>query len=224
MLALLLLACNTAPSGESPVALKILLSQPGIYRLTRADLQAYNFPDDLAHVRLTHHGADVPLELDASAVQFYAAPDSTLYSPTDAYWLTSGQAPLVMTARTVEPLHADPAATYTATLRLEDNKLYSASALGDTHWFWQSFTAPATRTVTASLNALGAGDAQLVVSLAGATEGNHAVQVAVNDDPAGETRWTGRESFVLTTTVSSLHVGDNAISLRALGEAGQAEV
>src|SRR5439155_12247343 len=80
------------------------------------------------------------------------------------------------------------------------------------------------RTVTASLNALGAGDAQLVVSLAGATEGNHAVQVVVNDNPAGEARWSGREPFVLTTTVSSLRTGDNAISLRALGEPGQAEV
>ena len=34
VLALSLLACNTAPSVESPVALKLLLSQAGIYRLT----------------------------------------------------------------------------------------------------------------------------------------------------------------------------------------------
>ncbi len=228
LLLLLLAACTNASPTETPTALKLYLSDAGVYRVTRAELQARHadFTSDLTHLRLTHKGSDVPLDLDASgdALLFYAAPVLTAYGASDVYWLASSDTPTRMTTRSVEPLHDEPATSYSATLTLEENRLYSASAFGATHWFWQSFTAPATRTITTTLDALGAGDAQLSVALAGGTDGNHTVQIVVNDTTVGEARWMGRDSFVFTFDVSTLRVGDNTISLRAAGRPGEPEV
>jgi len=91
----LLAACTSAPPSETPTALKLYVGGAGVYRITRADLQTFNFSSDLAHLRLTHKGDDVPLDVDASgdALLFYASPALTPYSPTDVYWLTTSDMP-----------------------------------------------------------------------------------------------------------------------------------
>jgi hypothetical protein len=158
-------------------------------------------------------------------VLFYAAPDAHPYSPTDVYWLTLGEAPGArMQTRAVEPPRGAPASTFTETLRLEQDRLYFSEPVGDAHWFWQSLTAPATTTLTASLPALAAGPAQIQVTLGGVTSGEHWVQVLVNGQPAGEARWSGRSTHVHQASASSLHPGDNTITLRAPGEANRVEV
>ncbi|MEP7198753.1 MAG: hypothetical protein ABI874_02940, partial [Chloroflexota bacterium] len=227
-----LLACVANPPTESAQSLKILVATPGVYRLTRGQLQSAGFapiPANLARLHVTHREADIPIALeqngDGFAITFYAAPQLSAYSSADVYWLALGDTDGArITTRAVEPPRELFAVTYTTTLTLAENRLYSASPFDGVHWFWQSFTAPVTRTLTTTLTAVGAGDATLRVALAGATEGAHRVEVLLNDQPVGEARWNGRASFQFTATTNAVRVGENAITLRAPGAEDQAEV
>jgi hypothetical protein len=143
----------------------------------------------------------------------------------DVYRLTLGDAPGArMQTRAVEPPRGAPARTYAETLKLEQDRLYFSEPVGDVHWFWQSLTAPATATITASLPALTSGPAQLLISLGGVTSGEHRIQVLVNGQPAGEARWSGRSTGEVQTRITFLHEGDNLITLRVPGEAARVEV
>jgi len=231
-LVLLLAACVPKPPSPPASSLKVLIAEPGLYRLTRGDLQSAGFQvgqENLARLCLTHKGAEIPIEVEQTAgdfaVLFYAAPDAHPYSPTDVYWLTLGDAPGArMPTRAVEPPRGAPALTFTWTLRLEQDRLYFSEPVSDAHWFWQSLTAPATATITASLPTLASGPAQMEIALGGVTSGEHWAQVLVNGQPAGEARWSGRSTYVHQASAPALHAGDNIITLRVPGEARRAEV
>ena len=232
MLVLFLAACAPKPPSSPTLSLKVLIAEPGLYRLTHGDLRSAGFQlgkENLALLRLTHKGAEIPIEVEQTAddfaVLFYVAPDAHPYSPADVYWLTLGEAPGArMQTRIVEPPRGAPTSTFTKTLRLEQDHLYFSEPVGGAHWFWQSLTAPATITLTASLPALAAGPAQLQITLGGVTSGEHWVQVLVNGHQAGEARWSGRSTYVHQASVSSLQLGDNIITLRVPGEANRVEV
>ena len=110
-LVLFLVAC--APRLPVPPAssVKVSVAEPGWYRLSRGDLQSAGLALDLTslpRLRLTHRGAEIPLEVKQSsddfALLFYAAPDTNPYSRTDIYWLRLGEAPGArMQTRAVEP-------------------------------------------------------------------------------------------------------------------------
>lgn len=228
-----LAACTSLAPLDRPDALKVFIAESGVYRLTRDDLRAKGFAlaeRDLSRLHLTHKGVEIPLDVELRGgdfvIFFYAAPDANLYSLSDVYWLSLADgAGARMDTRAVEVAHAGPVAeTFTTTVRLEENRLYSASAYGDSHWFWQTFTAPATRTLTTTLAAVGASEAQLRVRLAGSSDGPHRVEVLLNDQVAGEARWNGQGAQVYMATISNLLSGENRIALRAPGEPDQAEV
>ena len=231
-LVLFLVACAPRPPAVAATSLKVLVAGSGLYRLARGDLQSAGLALDAAslpRLRLTHQGAEIPIEIQQTAndfeVLFYAAPDKSPYSLTDVYWLALGDAPGArMQIRAVESPRGTPPQAYTETLKLEQDRLYFSEPVGDAHWFWQSLTAPATATITASLPALTPGLAQLQIAVGGLTFGEHRNQVWVNGQTAGEARWSGRSTAGYQTRVTFLRAGENLITLRVPGEAKRAEV
>lgn len=231
-LVLFLVACAPRPPALSATSIKVLVAEPGLYRLARGDLQSTGLALDVARLpslRLTHQGIEIPIEIQQTAndfaVLFYAAPDASPYSLTDVYWLASGDAPGArMQIRAVGSPRGAPSQAYTETLKLEQDRLYFPEPVGDAHWFWQSLTAPATATITASLPALTPGPAQLQIAIGGLTSGEHWVQVLVNGQPAGQVRWSGRSTERYQTSITFLRAGENYITLRVPGEATRAEV
>jgi Peptidase family C25 len=230
-----LLACTTT-TAQAPAAvqsLKILIAEPGIYRLTRAALRDAGLVGegfDLTRLRLVHRSAEIPLEIQESSgdfsAYFYAEPSIGSYSSTDAYWLSLESSPASrIPARAVEPPRAESAApSFTSTLTLDENRIYSANGYAGNHWFWQSLVAPVTRTLTATIDAPASASAEIAVSLAGGTDGQHWVQLMVNGQMAGEERWDGQSVQSVTAHVGNLRTGDNALALNMPGAEGQADV
>ena len=90
-LVLFLVACAPRPPALV-TSIKVLVAGPGLYRLARGDLQSAGLALDAAslpRLRLTHQGAEIPIEIQQTAndfaVLFYAAPEKSPYSPTDVY-------------------------------------------------------------------------------------------------------------------------------------------
>ncbi len=231
-LVLFLVACVPRPPAPPASSVQVRVAGPGLYHLSRGDLQSAGLALDVAslpRLQLTHQGAEVPIEVNQSSYDFellfYAAPEPNPYSRMDVYRLTLGDAPGArMQTRAVEPPRGLPAQTYAETLKLEQDRLYFSEPVGDAHWFWQSLTAPATATITASLPALTSGPAQLLISLGGVTSGEHWSQVLVNGQPAGEARWSGRSTGEFQARTTFLREGENLITLRVPGKAARAEV
>ncbi len=184
-----------------------------MYQLSRSALQAAGLRLDassLTRLHLTHRGQEIPLEVQTKGedftVFFYAEPETTLYSLDDVYWLALGDtAGTRIPSRSVQsPQAGSFAESFPATLRLEEESIYLPEGVGETHWFWQSFTAPATRTLTATLEAVAPGEQKLQIALAGQTTGAHEVQLALGNQPLGQVQWEGHTSQVAEFKTSGL--------------------
>jgi hypothetical protein len=209
--AVALAACRAQAAPTPASAVKIFISEAGLYRLSRADLQAAGF--DLAaagdSLSLRHRDQEVPLQVetagDDEAVLFYAAPQSSEFSRADVYWLSQGADGARIASRSVEPPRDDRLpVVFQATTRFEEDKLYYPNAAGDTHWYWLTLTAPSSQALTLNLPAFAGGPALLEIRLAGVTEGDHRVQVSVNDAPAGEASWSGAVPYAFQVSSSIL--------------------
>jgi len=65
-LVLFLVACAPRPPVLTATSIKVLVAQPGLYRLARGDLQSAGLALDAAslpRLRLIHQGAEIPSSL-----------------------------------------------------------------------------------------------------------------------------------------------------------------
>lgn len=232
-LLLFLLCAACAPTAATPVqSLKLFIAEPGVYRLTQSDLPAgFDLSaDTLPQLRLTHKGIAAPIEVEqtggAVAIIFYAAPDESLYSVSDVYWLAlSDGGGMRVQTRTIAPARAALIAQRVmATAHFAEDRLYFPTALGDTHWFWDSLTAPAEKRFTLDLPSLTAGEATIEIALAGATWGAHRVQVRLNDQLVGEANWNGQSPYRFQTKTSNLRAGQNSLTLVAPNSSDSAAI
>ncbi|MBI5878706.1 MAG: hypothetical protein HZB53_13735 [Chloroflexi bacterium] len=235
VLALALAACASDAATPAPAAvraLQVYVGEPGIYRVTAADLRAAGLPVSggaLPRLQLRHRDAFVPLDVvesgDDFSLYFYARPEISIYSSTDAYRLSLGDAPgLRMSTRTVERAGSPPAPSFADTLTVAERRIYNASPIDGARWFWLSLASPLSTTISVNVPGVAAGEARVRVTLAGATEGAHHVEVRVNGALAGDAQWEGRTRFVFEAPVAAFKTGSNGVNLRAVGAVDQPEV
>ncbi len=237
LLSLLFVVAACAPATPVPAAqaIKINIATAGVYRLTMADLQQAGLvlsPSDaggLARLQLSYNGQPVAFDVEqagsSAALSFYAPAPANPYSPEDVYVLAAGAGEgTAMQSRAVGPVGDRQAlAAFQATLKLEQDLIYSSEPIGESHWFWQSLIAPVTKTVSVNLPAFQAGEVELQVNVAGVTTGEHLLRVAVNGQPGGETRWSGRSAESYTLRSPAFRSGDNSVSLSLPGASGKVD-
>jgi len=217
-------------------AYKILVSQEGIYRLTRSDLAAATGVAegslDLYQIRLYNLGEEVAIRVsdDGEYIDFYGrAPDTAYakYARDNVYWLIlSGDTgePKRMAAIDATPGIAPPATTHTATVVHEQNGRYWLGAPGGDsieRWFYStrvlasgygSGGGPQTYSFTLS-GVYPPGQGSLTVSMAAKADLDHQVEISVNGIPKGTYSWSGIAWYEATIDGVDLSEGTNTVTI-----------
>ncbi|MFQ5858924.1 MAG: C25 family cysteine peptidase, partial [Anaerolineae bacterium] len=258
LLALFTAACTASDDGPSPgpaAAAKILVSQDGMYELTAADLEVAGLGwggVDPTQLRLSHRGRQQPLWIQGQGetlvLRFYGQASESRYARDNVYWLQPEQGTVgdgetrrqgdKGTRRQGDQETRGPGDSpspplplterYTATVRTEENHLYSPRVEQGDHWFWASLPAPQTQTFTVTLTAIAPGPASLQIEVWGSTEGpaspDHHLRVSVNGRRVADKTWDGQGRHTLEAGLPSglLQEGANVVSIQAPGDTGVA--
>ncbi len=229
-------AASKPAAPPQPVdAVKLLVDQPGLYRVTASDLRAAGFDPtrhDPAQLALTLAGQPMTLAAEGSgdALQwlFYGEPRASRYGQENAYRLSWGYQAQKSAVRAVAPAAGQPVTTFTAQQRLEESHLYlSQLPAGSDHWLWQSLFAPDTLAVPFDLPGWAGGDVDLTVSLWGNTEDaaanpDHRALLEINGQQVAESAWDGKGWRTITATLPAdiVQTADNTLTLVAPGDTG----
>ena len=211
---------STAP------AVKLLIAQPGMVSVTPTDLRGVGWNDvDLSTLSVTSNGNTVPVWVDGTTLRFFAPISPTRYMSTTVFWLQKTDHPVqaISEQAPTPSTGLGPSDRYTATLRLEQNLIYSPQPEDGDHWFWMQLPAPITKTFTLTTSALLPGTARLQIGVWGSTEApaspDHAYRLAMNDQPLGEFTWDGQGHHTIETEIpaGALYEGANVLTLSAPG-------
>ncbi|MFZ5919255.1 MAG: C25 family cysteine peptidase [Chloroflexota bacterium] len=237
-------AAGNDPATQ-PGSYKITLAADGLYRLTRADLQAAGLPLstlDPRTLQLFENGQEIAIWVEGQTDGAFDPGDSLLFygrSPRsrtaahNVYWLRWGDAAgQRMGSRNVAP-GAQPAGAVWATARWEENHFYDSlipAADGD-HWYAADLRPGAGYTARLNLAppAATALTATLRLWLAGYTASStvspdHHAAVTLNGQSIGQWHWDGAGAVTATVTFASaaLQAGENSLTISLPGDTGAA--
>ena len=174
---------------------------------------------------MTSAGVELPVWAEATSLRFLAPLSTTLYMSETVFWLEQSEQPaLQMTDQPLTPTGDLAAADrYTATLRLEENRVYSPQVAEGDHWFWQQLSAPITKTFTLTTSALLPGPARVQIAAWGSTAApanpDHAYRLVLNDQALGDFTWDGQGHQPIEAEIPAgvLREGSNVLTVVAPG-------
>jgi hypothetical protein len=225
-------------SLASSRAVKISVTRTGWYRVTPAELIAAGLDanTDPRRLQLFVDGEEIPMIVNANgsrlssgdSIEFYGQALDTLSTNTQVYWLINGT---TGGKRITRPKAAKPGnqdwtnllgGSFGMTVERADKLIYFSSLLNGeaTNIFGPVITSnPVTQNLTVNNLDTTSTQAQLSVTLQGATEVDHQVQVELNGSPVGVVTFTGRAHPTQNFSVSRslLHEGTNELKLSATG-------
>jgi hypothetical protein len=223
-------------------AYRIRVSEEGIYRLTRSDLENAEVDVDslfLSQVRLYNLGEEIPLHVsdqngndrfdDGDYIQFYGTPPAeeyAKYAKTNVYWLSTaaGTGSAKRMAETEAAPGVSPiAATHLYTLHHEQDRSYWALAPGgdaQDRWFFYPYVlgdeiqgGGAPVDIPFSLAGV-SGKGDLRVSMAGVYNTDHIVDVSLNGSFLGTETWSGIAFYQANLEDVDLLEGPNTFTLQ----------
>lgn len=231
---------------DSDPALKLTVTEGGLYRLAYGDLAGAGFDPgaiDPRALRIHYRGAEIPIYVHGQAdgrfdagdyLLFYAPAYSDRYTAADVYWLSAGPGPgQRMPTRDVSPAGGAVPAHFPAALHAEQDTHYWQSmpdGAGQDHWFWgDKLSAPASRPFTVTLDHVStpAVTATVRVGLKGRTalpalDPDHHTRVYLNGTLIDDRSWDGQLNYEHVAVVSHalLHDGANTITVESVGDTG----
>lgn len=219
-------------------AAKLLVAQSGggeksalgeesaLVEIKSSDLRASGWDTvDLTTLRVTSEGVPLPVWADATSLRFFAPLSPTRYMSATVFWLEKNEQPdPQITDQPMAPASDLASADrYTATLRLEENHVYSPQVAEGDHWFWMQLPAPITKTFTLTTSAVLPGPARVQINVWGSTaapaDPDHAYRLVLNDQPLGEFAWDGQGQHTIEAEIPATvwREGNNVLSVTAPG-------
>ena len=195
-------------------ATKLFVSAPGWYRVP-LDTNL-----DPKKVALFTEGNEVATRVETGALYFYGIPRDTQWTGERVYWLAERSSKPKRIESNAASTSASEQTSYRTTVERRDKVFFFPALLTDDG---DGFLGPVVSTdagfptiQTLILSAIAAQDAQLAVTLQGATDPpdkQHRVSVTVNGTAAGECTFTGQQRSTCTLHVPAalLHDGANEI-------------
>jgi hypothetical protein len=225
------------PSKPQTPALKAKLSvdREGLVSITQADLMAANLnwsAIDLGRLRLFYQGQAEPIWLAGQGadqtLKFYAQASSSRYMTDSVYFLQPGDqaAQFMITQPLSQSAAAAPLDRYTATLQVEQNRVYSPQVAEGDHWFWLQLPAPQSRTFTFTLESAVTGPGRLRLAVWGSTEANnqpdHHLIISINGQKISDNQFDGiaRHTIEADIPAGTLIEGGNTLQVSAPGDTG----
>lgn len=232
-LALLLVGCasDRQPGDPATSAIKILVEEEGLYRLTKQDLQQSGMSvSELSStdMNLLEGGRQVPFLVADEAILFYAEAPRSRYTRYRPYILRSGERGLAMPQKAANPSGRTNTAQTTREVHLEENFQYASDAKTSGEegpWFWQTIGPQAEVLLSFSLTGVEDGAGRLEISLYGTTHNpnvdpDHSLQLILNGQTLADLSWDGQTEITRTLELpaASLQEGANTLTLRNLPE------
>ncbi len=218
---------------EAPLGIKVDVSEAGLVRLTRAELEAEGLPNGLPlrRLRVTAQGARVPAEIvdagtPAEALLFRAKALSTTYTGRNVYLLTWGGTPTLRVPLTIE--EPPPGE---GIVRVSKRLVYAAKAAGTDPWVWDALFSDGSMWPESSWDPT-AGTFDLPgllpapaavpfrLKLVGASAHRHVVDAWLNGQWLGQARFEGSSPAVLEGLTEGLLAAGNHLSLSYSAEDG----
>jgi hypothetical protein len=217
-------------SGAGLKAVKVGVRQAGWVRVIAGELLAAGLDptSDPRRLRLLHHGRELPMavageqdgRLDPTdAVEFFGDEGGGGEAAERVYWVVPGDGPGVRLPRRAATAGGATPTSFLATLTREDHLVYFPAVTSNGRGnFYGAVVAE--RPVVQTLTAPGVADdpaaqAELTLTLQGATDTAHSVDMTVNGRPLGGLEFVGRRAATFTRTLPQrwLHEGDNVVQL-----------
>jgi hypothetical protein len=225
-------------------AYKILISEEGVYRLTRSYLSAQGVAVDnldLSRVRLYNLGREIAIYVsdqgqpgifdEGDFIEFYARPVEggyAKYTKNNVYWLTTGcgaQPSKRMAAIEATPAGGPPVGSFMSSVHWEADEDYWQAVPGADsldRWFSVNYVigdgidyAGAGDPVAFEVDLPGAaGAGTLNLALVGTYDTDHCLEVAVNGIEAESFSWSGSGIHEVSMDAVNLQAGSNIINLR----------
>lgn len=224
-------------------AYRVLVEKEGIYALTYADLAAAGLPVATIvpqNFRMHYNGQEIAIRVigaenskfdPGDQILFYGTATNERYARYNAYWLSYGSTAGLRMANRSSANTPNAVTTYSAKLRVEENKAYVSSLpmlSGYDHWYGGRLTATGAggtsqleTPITLSDLASGAGNATLELAAAGNVRGVHHLRVYVNNTQVGDFKWNDRTyTETVTSFAQSLfQPGANTIRFELINDA-----
>lgn len=226
---------------------KLLLKKPGIYYVTRADLEAAGMNlsgVDPHKFRMFNKGVEIAINVTgeedgsfdtADVIEFYGTAFKNYYTTTNMYWLTVG------TTDGKRMIVKDGSVTGSfptlirgkETYHYEIDQVRKANYPGHTdneRWFTSTFTAPRSRTYSMTLNNISAvapTDFNFYFKGQGGSDVNavdpdHHTIVELNGNQIINEYWDGQVSFKKNVPILQTHLinGQNQVIINEPGDTG----
>ncbi len=222
-------AQNAAPEILAAYeAVKITISEEGIYRLRLSDL---GWDDAVGqNLAITHLDQPIPIWIDNDnddgvSVIFYGEASHSQYSRQNIYILQQNP-------DLAQPIHDkqlfNPSGPQTdlliSTIHIEENLIYTPRVSEGDPWHWTKILAPQSYTAEIDLPKAEVGAGNLRAAFWGVTTAptipDHHLRVSINGQNLGETKWDGEAWHRLDIPIPAgiLIAGKNTIEIQVTGE------
>ena len=210
--------------AASAGAVKLLVHQDGVYRVTAAQLYAAGMPagTPLSAMQLWAGGRPVAFRVASSgtALEFFGQAADTRYTATRVYWVTTGLGSAVSIDQAPAASVSGTQTSFLETLEIRDRTLHISALMNpDTNGFFGPpllGTTPVDRVFSTPALAFQAPDAAVLeVSVQGLTNGAHTIDVLVNGVGVGTVQCVFQDTAKARFTLppGTLLSGDNKVTL-----------
>jgi hypothetical protein len=214
---------------------KLLIDHEGLVSITSADFMAANLnwsSIDLNRLRLFYQDHEVPIWLEGQGadqtLKFYAQANASRYMTESVYFLQPSDqaASLMLTQPLSQSSIVTPLDHYTATLRVEQNRVYSPQVTEGDHWFWLQLPASQSKTFTFTLDSIANGSGRVKLQVWGSTEASnnpdHHLILTLNGQKISDAKFDGiaRQTIEADIPQGALIEGDNSLQVFAPGDTG----
>lgn len=242
VVALILVGCQVSAPAAIPIpnkdqeisTLKLIVDEPGIYRLTGEKLEAAGFLVDDAHsVQVSVQGHPIPTWVegaeDGFSIKFYGVLPDSPYTRSNVYWLTqetrSASLERPASSRVSNDPSKDLTPAYLTKMVLEEKKIFSPF-IPDDPWYWMAIPAPGKQKLEIEMGEIASETARLNLSVWGATKSpepfDHHLRVIINDMRVLDEWWDGSGAYHLSAEIPPdiLRSGRNVVEVDAPGDTG----
>jgi len=212
----------------SQPAVKLMVTQEGWYRVTRAQLAAAGFDaGDTKKLALFAEGIEQPVVVTDDAVEFYGIGIDTAAAGARAYWLVSDKGTKLRVKNEKGKKGAQSVASTPFTISRVERFYYFTWLInnGEKENFFGTIITSAGATQELAVEHVDPnGNASMEIAIQGGTAGAHDIRLDVNGHYAGSLQLTSQDRRVATFTFPSSYLAEGANTLTLTSLLGDMDV
>ncbi len=224
----------SAANLSNTAAVKIVVAEEGLYRVTQAELIAAGLDAKVAPAALQMFGdgQEIPILVKASrdsyAIEFYGIGHDSPYTKSRTYWLAVGTPPSRRIEQVTGASSPAKAGSFPYTVERRDRSVYFSSLRnGERENFFGAVVSknPTDQSLTVQhLEPSSSKPAILEIALQGVTATPHRVQIEINGNKAGDLRFAGQTQGLARLAIAPALLREGQNSVRLVAQGGDTDI